>query len=121
MFSDNLISNINSYEILIDNIENSNNFKLLISEGVSIRYKENKFILEFLNDIGKQIGGGRGKRSAYLEKLENIRILIDTSAIEIFINDGEMAFTTRYYPDEYSFRVLGDISLIIYKLKSFNY
>ena len=106
---------------LIDNIENSNNFKLLISEGVSIRYKENKFILEFLNDIGKQIGGGRGKRSAYLEKLENIRILIDTSAIEIFINDGEMAFTTRYYPDEYSFRVLGDISLIIYKLKSFNY
>ena len=119
--SDNLISNINSYEVLIDSIKNSNNFELLISEGVSIRYKENKFILEFVNDTGKKIGGKRGKRSSYLEKLENIRMLIDTSAIEIFINDGEMAFTTRYYPDEYSFRVLGDISLIIYKLKSFNY
>ena len=119
--SDNLISDINSYEVLIDNIKSSNDFELLISEGCSIKYKENKFILEFLNDRGKQIGGGRIKRSAYLEKLENIRILIDTSSIEIFINEGEMVFTTRYYPDEYSFRVSGDMSLIIYKLKSFNY
>ena len=118
---DNLISDINSYEVLIDNIKSSNDFELLISEGGSIKYKENKFILEFLNDRGKQIGGGRIKRSAYLEKLENIRILIDTSAIEIFINEGEMVFTTRYYPDEYSFRVSGDMSLTIYKLKSFNY
>ena len=119
--SDNLISDVKSYEVLIDSIELSNNFELLISEGVSIKYKDNKFILEFVGDTGKQIGGGRGKRSAYLEKLENIRILIDTSAIEIFINDGEMVFTTRYYPDEYSFRVSGDMSLTIYKLQSFSY
>ncbi|WP_157152025.1 sucrose-6-phosphate hydrolase [Brachyspira sp. SAP_772] len=119
--SDNLIYDVNSYEVLIDSIKCSNNFELLISEGVSIKYKENKFILEFVGDTGKQIGGGRGKRSAYLEKLENIRILIDTSAIEIFINNGEMVFTTRYYPDKYSFRVSGDMGLTIYKLQSFSY
>lgn len=118
--SDNLIS-ADSYEVIVDNIKDADNFELLISEGVSIKYKESKFILEFVNDIGKQIGGGRGKRSAYLEKLENIRILIDTSTIEIFVNDGEMVFTTRYYPDKYSFRVSGDMNLKIYKLDSFAY
>lgn len=118
--SDNLIS-ADSYEVIVDNIKDADNFELLISEGVSIKYKESKFILEFVNDIGKQIGGGRGKRSAYLEKLENIRILIDTSTIEIFVNDGEMVFTTRYYPDKYSFRVSGDMNLKIYKLDSFTY
>ncbi|MEI0530262.1 glycoside hydrolase family 32 protein [Brachyspira pilosicoli] len=119
--SDNLISNINSYEVLIDDIKDLDNFELLISEGASIKYKESKFILEFVNNIGKQIGGGRGKRSAYLEKLENIRILIDTSSIEIFANDGEMVFTTRYYPDKYSFRVSGVMSLKIYKLECFDF
>lgn len=118
--SDNLIF-ADSYEVIVDNIKDADNFELLISEGVSIKYKESKFILEFVNDIGKQIGGGRGKRSAYLEKLENIRILIDTSTIEIFVNDGEMVFTTRYYPDKYSFRVSGDMNLKIYKLDSFAY
>ncbi|WP_297285992.1 glycoside hydrolase family 32 protein [uncultured Brachyspira sp.] len=118
--SDNLIS-ADSYEVIVDNIKDADNFELLISEGVSIKYKESKFILEFVNDIGKQIGGGRGKRSAYLEKLENIRILIDTSTIEIFVNDGEMVFTTRYYPDKYSFKVSGDMNLKIYKLDSFTY
>ena len=118
--SDNLIS-ADSYEVIVDNIKDADNFELLISEGVSIKYKESKFILEFVNDIGKQIGGGRGKRSAYLEKLENIRILIDTSTIEIFVNNGEMVFTTRYYPDKYSFRVSGDMNLKIYKLDSFTY
>ena len=120
-FSDNLISkDINSYEVLIDNIKNSENFELLISEGVSIKYKNNRFILEFINDIGKKIGGGRYKRSCDLEKLENLRILIDTSAIEIFVNDGEIVFATRYYPDEYSFEIIGNMNLTIYKLSNFN-
>lgn len=118
--SDNLISKAtNSYEVLIDNIKISDNFELLISEGVSIKYKDSKFALEFINDIGKKIGGGRHKRSCYLEKLENLRILIDTSAIEIFINDGEIVFSTRYYPDEYSFKIIGNMNLTIYKLSDF--
>lgn len=118
--SDNLISKTtNSYEVLIDNIKNSDNFELLISEGVSIKYKDSKFALEFITDIGKKIGGGRHKRNCYLEKLENLRILIDTSAIEIFINDGEIVFSTRYYPDEYSFKIIGNMNLTIYKLSDF--
>ena len=119
--SDNLISNdINSYEVLIDNIKDINTFQIIISYGISIKYRDNKFIFEFLNDIGKKIGGGRSTRSAYLEKIENIRILIDTSSVEIFINDGEMVFSSRYYPDKYSFQVIGDMNLIIYELSGIN-
>ena len=110
---------INSYEVIINNIKSSDNFELLISDGVSIKYKNNRFILEFINDIGMKIGGGRHKRSSDLEKLENLRILIDTSAIEIFVNDGEIVFSTRYYPDEYSFKIIGDMNLTIYKLSDF--
>lgn len=120
LYSDNLISDdIDSYEVLIDNIKNNNNFEILISNGLSIKYKDDKFILEFVNDIGKKIGGGRYKRSAYLYKLENIRIFADTSAIEIFINDGEMVFSSRYYPLEYSFSIIGSMNLTIYKLSNF--
>ena len=119
--SDNLISDdINSYEVIIDNIKNINDFQLLISQGLSIRYNDNRVILEFIDDIGKKIGGGRTKRSAYLDELENIRILADTSSIEIFINDGDLVFTTRYYPDKYSFKICGDMNAVIYKLSSFN-
>ena len=74
-----------------------------------------------VGDIGKKIGGGRTKRSAELKTLENIRILIDTSTIEIFVNDGELAFTTRYYPDEYSFKVCGEMSVKIYQLEGFKF
>lgn len=123
--SDNLIYNdINSYEVIIENIKidnNINNFEILISKGLCAKYKDNKFILEFIRDTGKTIGGGRNKRSAYIEELKNIRIMADTSSLELFINDGELVFTTRYYPLEYSFKILGEMNIIIYKLSSFKF
>ena len=38
-----------------------------------------------------------GKRK--VSELNNIRILADTSAVELYLNDGEIVFSTRYYPD----------------------
>ena len=43
-------------------------------------------------------GEGRDKRAVYLKELKNIRMFVDTSSIEIFINDGEEVFTSRFYP-----------------------
>lgn len=53
--------------------------------------------LTFLNETG----AGRSSRKAKLEASDgfrNARILIDRCMIEIFLNDGELAFTSRYYP-----------------------
>lgn len=43
-------------------------------------------------------GYGRDTRRALIGELRNLRILTDTSAIEIFVNDGEIALSTRWYP-----------------------
>lgn len=31
--------------------------------------------------------------------MNNLRILKDTSLLEIYINDGELVFTTKYFPE----------------------
>lgn len=44
-------------------------------------------------------GHGREVRHAPVKELRNLRILADTSAAEIFVNDGETVLTTRWYPE----------------------
>ena len=44
-------------------------------------------------------GAGRKVRKAQINELRNIRFLVDTSAAEIYLNDGETVFSTRYYPE----------------------
>ena len=40
-------------------------------------------------------------RYAKVDTLENVKILADTSSVEVFVNDGEFVFSTRYYPNDY--------------------
>lgn len=63
--------------------------------------------------------GGRETRTAPVEKLRNLRILMDTSALEIFANDGEIVLTTRWYPAEEARRLTlrGRGSAVIYPLR----
>jgi len=44
-------------------------------------------------------GYGRTVRTAPIGKLRSLRILADTSALEIFVNDGETVLSTRWYPE----------------------
>ena len=39
------------------------------------------------------------KRTCHVSLLNNLRIFIDTSSIELFINGGEEVFTARIFPD----------------------
>ncbi len=65
-----------------------------LSEDILLAWQNGVFVLQFLNDSGC----GRTVRKARIKELRNIRILKDVSMIEIFINDGEYVFTTRYFP-----------------------
>jgi beta-fructofuranosidase len=40
-----------------------------------------------------------------LSHLENLRVLVDTSAIEIYANSGETVFSTRWFPVSDMFKV----------------
>ena len=33
--------------------------------------------------------------------MENLKFLADRSSVEVFVNDGEYVFSTRYYPEVY--------------------
>lgn len=60
-------------------------------------------------------------RSRILENgLKSLRVFIDASSAEIFVNDGEAVFTTRVFPteDEHGFKCSSDSTKIrIWKLK----
>lgn len=66
--------------------------------GLCLNYeKESGVILLSFKD---ESGRGRKLRRAQIGKLCNIRIFLDSSAAEIYINDGETVLSTRFYPEK---------------------
>ena len=84
---------------LILNIENPQIFSIKIGD-VALSYVNNIFSL-----VMKESGEGRDKRSVYLDELKKLQIFVDTSSIEIFINEGEEVFTSRFYPSKQKMNV----------------
>ena len=74
--------------------QQSRSMKLQLREDVILSLEEGILRL----NMGKS-GRGRKERAAKVEKLRNLTIFSDTSAIEIFINDGETVMTTRVYSE----------------------
>ena len=56
------------------------------------------------------LGGGRDVRGRRIERLEDLRILVDVSSVEVFLNGGRDVFSTRFYPekDQYHAAIEGD-------------
>lgn len=89
-------------------VDENDGFELLLE---NILVKENRFqihlggrmLFQWENGIAQigfsgKDGAGRKIRKAKVDILKSIRILADTSAAEIYLNDGETVFSTRYYP-----------------------
>lgn len=68
-------------------------FKVLVNDGMELAYENQVFALRFLNDMGC----GRTERKAKIDKIHSMRILCDTSMIEVYVNEGEYVFTSRFY------------------------
>ena len=58
--------------------------------------------MRFANPDKNGLSAGRGIRYLDMDHIENITILADVSSVEVFVNDGEAVFSTRYYPRQYS-------------------
>lgn len=69
--------------------------QLAIREGVFVRYADGMLTL----DMGKE-GYGRDMRSVEVDRLHNLRVLSDTTLVEVFANDGEVTLTSRTYSPE---------------------
>ena len=70
-------------------------WQIQIGSGVRVSY--NGCIVRLTLDA--QTGCGRDERLARVDGVRNAKILVDRSILEIYLNDGETVFTTRYYED----------------------
>lgn len=69
--------------------------EIQLKQGVSLQYQNQMLTLSL-----DACGCGRKKRSVRLEALTSLQIFMDTSCLEIFINEGSEVFTSRYYTNE---------------------
>lgn len=92
-----------TYELEISKIT-ENQFKVVLSDELILDYEEGKFQMHFTSQDKTSVSAGRSKRYVEVKDVENLKILADTSSVEVFVNDGEYVFSTRYYPDEYKFQ-----------------
>ncbi|MBP3950437.1 glycoside hydrolase family 32 protein [Bacillus suaedae] len=84
-------------EIVLEKIDVSSGFfSMSVGEAAKIIYspKQGLFTLERQS----YVDGVTEIRQCLLNHLDSMRIYLDTSSIEIFINGGEETFTARFYP-----------------------
>lgn len=79
------------FELLVS-CNGAKKLKLNLRAGVELTWQDGVLTLDMTGD-----GHGRTVRSAALDRLDDLRILSDTSVLEIFANGGETVFTTRTY------------------------
>jgi beta-fructofuranosidase len=88
-------------DIVIDGI-NGVGALALDDNAVEIAYTGEKLEVSFGN---AEVAGGRIDRQVPLDHLDDLRVLVDTSAIEIYANGGETVFSTRWFPTADMFKV----------------
>lgn len=93
--------------------------RLRLREDAILSYEEGILTLA----LGKS-GYGRTKRTAKLDGLKNFTVFSDTSALEIFINDGSCVMTSRVYSEGLRQKVLFEAcdvlgEAVCYRLKGY--
>ncbi len=95
-----------TFDLVIDNLPVRSNFAYVkIAEELAVTWGSGTLELRFFDNGKDSVGAGRRVRYERLDGLRNLRIVGDVSSIEVFVNDGELSFSTRYYPKRYGVRV----------------
>lgn len=69
-------------------------------------------------------GSGRGVKHIKIPEMNNMTLFSDTSSLELFINDGAYAFTTRIYNNSDTIEIISniisnkEIDMTAYQLKA---
>ena len=83
----------------------SRDFQATIADELELLWDKGRFTMRFADQGEKSVGAGRMQRFEHLDYLNKVRVVGDTSSIEVFVNDGILAFSTRYYPKDYGVSV----------------
>lgn len=92
------------FEICVDGVK-ENQFRAVLAEELILEYQNGQFEMRFISQDKKSVSAGRSSRACKIDILRNVKILADVSSAEVFINDGEFVFSTRYYPEKYRVEV----------------
>lgn len=92
------------FELLLDISKLVGNFEISLRDNAKIIFNPDQEIftlerLRFNNNCSES-------RSCELKELTKLQIYMDTSSIEIFINEGAEVFTSRIFPNEESKRIV---------------
>ncbi|EOS62231.1 sucrose-6-phosphate hydrolase [Firmicutes bacterium M10-2] len=92
-------------------------FSIQLREGATLSYDGN--VLAFMP--GKS-GYGRDARHIEIEAIHCVDIFSDTSSVEIFVNDGEFALTSRIYDTMKMNSIVSNsaMKLIVRKMKGYH-
>ncbi len=93
-----------AYDLKIDKIQN-NQFCIALAEELLLEYTDGRFRMRFTDNRKTCVSAGRDCRYVETDEVTNVRVIADVSSVEVFVNDGEYVFSTRYYPDKYSINV----------------
>mgnify|MGYP004604674097 FL=1 len=90
-------------------------FKISFDGKLELVWDGKIFELRFTDN---KYGSGRTTRKAVLDKCSDIRIIADTSSLEIYLDGGRTVFGTRFYPDDERVNISAEgISAEIYSLR----
>lgn len=70
-------------------------FALTLRGGLELKFADGMLTLAFADS---KIAAGRTVRKAEIGALHDVRVLMDESSAEIFVNGGETVLSTRFYP-----------------------
>jgi beta-fructofuranosidase len=73
-------------------------FTVVLDEELYVRHREGVLYLGFRGPNPHTVGGGRTEVGAPIGHVDDLRIVVDESAVELFANGGRYAFATRWFP-----------------------
>lgn len=77
-------------------------FSIKIMDILELESAKGETSLRF---ISESVGGGRNVRYAKMQVCNDIRIIADTTSVEIYLNGGETVFSSRMYPKDTQIRL----------------
>lgn len=94
-----------------------NDFRAALAEELILEYKNGMFSMFFTDCSKKAASGGRTRKSIEMECLRSVKIIKDSSSAEVFLNDGEAVFSTRYYPKNERIQVWTEGEIYLYRVR----
>ena len=79
---------------------------LRFDDALELRVHEGVAELVFTDD---KVGQGRKARRTLCGSVHDIRVIVDTSVLEIYLNGGETVFGTRYFSEADELAVTADL------------